>query len=274
MKLLYQIADMSRQALHKSNKRMVERCVHQHQIFEQADAIRKEHPGVGCRKMGRALRKPGWGRDKLEQLLLNGGYRVIYRRRFVKTTQRQSIFHYPNLIEGNNVDGVNQVVQTDITYYRVKDRFYYMTFIKDIYSRRILGYNVSSSLHASSNVKALKMMLTQRKEHSLLQMIHHSDKGSQYISKPYLKLLQDNKIRISMCDAAWQNAYAERLNRTIKEEYLDGWSIKNYEELKRSVRKAVKHYNEKRQHQSLQWNSPINFERQHQEKEKYIELMG
>lgn len=274
MKILYQVAGMSRQALHQSNKRTHFRCVQHEKIFEQANAIRKEHPGEGCRKMARVLRKPGWGRDKVEQLLLDQGYRIIYRRKFVKTTQRQLIFNYPNLMEGKKVDGINQVVQTDITYYRVRDRFYYLIFIKDIYSRRILGYSVSSSLHAQSNVNALKMMLAQRKGHSLLELIHHSDKGSQYIYHPYLKLLTDNQIRISMCDAAWQNAYAERLNRTIKEEYLNHWSINSYKQLKTLVRKAVRHYNEKRPHQSLQWTSPVNFEKQRPAGKKFIELMG
>jgi transposase InsO family protein len=262
MKVFYAVAGMTRQALHKGNKQASYRHLQHQKFFEQADEIRKAHPGVGCRKMARQLRQPGWGRDKLERLLLDKGYRVIYQRRFVKTTQRQLLFHYPNLMEAKRVDGINQVVQTDITYYRVKDRFYYLTFLKDVYSRRIVGYCVSRTLHAIANLKALKMLLTTRRNDNLTELIHHSDKGAQFIYRPYLKLLAENNIRISMCDAPWENAYAERLNRTIKQEYLDGWQINNFQQLQRSVKRAVAHYNEKRSHQSLNWNTPVNFERQ------------
>lgn len=259
MKDLYAIAGISKQAIHqhehrRSNLRSVE-CG----VYAQADMLRKAHPRAGCRKMAMELRCKGCGRDKTEKLLLKGGYRVKYRPNYTKTTQQQRQYHYPNLIEGMELNNAHQVVQTDITYYRVKDRFYYLTFFIDVYSRYIGGYAVSKNLKAEANVRALKMLLQNRVyQHSGL--IHHSDRGTQFIDNEYLQLIKNNTIRISMCDAAWKNAYAERINRTIKEEYLDGWSINSFEQLKKCTRKAVHHYNENRKHLNLQQKTPKEYE--------------
>lgn len=202
-----------------------------------------------------------WGRDKIEGLLLENGYRLQFRRNFMKTTRRQQLLHFPNLIEGLELNDINQLIQTDITYYRVKGQFYYLTFIIDVYSRLITGFAVSRSLEAKANIEALKMMLKTRTGHQWTQFIHHSDKGVQYIEKGYRKLLYDNNIKISMCDQAWQNSYAERINKTIKEEYLYKWKINNFKDLKKSVRKAINHYNHKRKHDHLNKLTPVAFEK-------------
>lgn len=260
MKELYPVAGISKQALHQSNRQWLQSQADEQKLFEKAHEIRKEHPGVGCRKMALQLRLQGWGRDKIEHVLLENGYRLKRRRRYMKTTTRQQLYRFPNLIEGLELNGMNQVIQTDITYYPVKSRFYYLTFIIDVYSRRITGFAVSKTLEAEANIRALKMMLRLRKSDSLAGLIHHSDHGSQYIEKRYLELLNKNHIRISMCDYAWQNPYAERINQTIKDEYLYKWKINNYPMLKKTVSRAVKHYNTKRTHKELNEMSPINFE--------------
>lgn len=211
--------------------------------------------------MAEDLRCRQWGRDKIEELLLQNGYRLRFRRNFMKTTCRQHLFHFPNLIEGLELNDINQLIQTDITYYRVKGQFYYLTFIIDVYSRLISGFAVSKNLEAKANIEALKMMLKTRADYQWTQVIHHSDKGVQYIEKQYRKLLYDNNIRISMCDQAWQNSYAERINKTIKEEYLYKWKINNFRDLKKSVSKAVQHYNNKRKHDNLNKLTPVAFEK-------------
>lgn len=261
MKDLYQVAGVSKQALHQSVKATIKRQLQQHKIFEAAKAIRKEHPAAGCRKMALDLRSKGWSRDKIEQLLLRAGYRVYHKPNYLKTTHRQHRYHCANLIEGLELNGINQVIQTDITYYRVAGRFYYLTFIIDVYSKVIGGYSVNRTLHADGNIKALKMFIARRGHLGLSKMIHHSDKGSQYIDAEYVNLIKENNITMSMSDQAWQNAYSERINRTIKEEYLDGWRIKSYAQLKIAVQRAVTHYNSKRRHQNLQWESPFTFEK-------------
>ena len=261
MKDLYAVVGISKQAVQQYHMRQLKASKVTCKFFEQADLIRREHPRSGCRKMAMDMVCKGWGRDKIENLLLGNGYRVCYPVNFCRTTKSQHQLYFPNLIEGLELNKINQVVQTDITYYRIGEKFYYLVFIIDVYSRRIVGYAVNKTLEAEGNIKALKRMFTIRQNDSLENMIHHSDKGSQYIDQIYLKLLKARDIRISMCNEAWENAYSERINKTIKEEYLDGWDITDFATLCRLTRKAVHHYNFKRRHQSLTWQTPIEFER-------------
>jgi transposase InsO family protein len=171
------------------------------------------------------------------------------------------------LIEGLELDNINQVIQTDITYYFVSGRFYYLTFIEDIYSKRITGYHIGKNMQAEGNISALEMALKTRKGTCLKGLIHHSDRGKQFIDKEYRKLLADNTIQMSMCKQAQENAYVERLNRTIKEEYLYAWTINDYRSLVKSVNKAVKLCNEARPHKSLKMMSPNQYE-------EYIRSLG
>lgn len=261
MKEVYKVAGISKQALHQHRNRSLQKAAEASGFFERADKIRKDHPGVGCRKMAKQLRLKGWGRDKVEQLLLGNGYRLYYPRNYARTTYSQTDIYYPNLIEGLELSGINQVVQTDITYFKAAERFYYIVFLIDVYSRRIVGYSVNKSLEAKANIGALKMMLKNRKGQNLAGMIHHSDRGRQYIDKEYRKLLNDNAMTPSMCKAAWENAYTERVNRTIKEEYLNKWEIGDYPTLVKYLKKAVQHYNTQRKHEGLADTIPIEFEK-------------
>lgn len=184
----------------------------------------------------------------------------MYPPNYTRTTYSQRQLYFPNLIEGLQINDINKVLQTDITYYHLGSKVYYLVFIIDIYSRKIVGYATSKTLKAEGNINALKMFLRNRKGCVIKGAIHHSDKGGQHIDQDYRKLLKDNEIEMSMCGQAWENAYTERINRTIKDEYLRGWKIKDYEQLRRAVSKAVTHYNIKRRHQSLNWQTPVQFE--------------
>src|SRR5204863_2447443 len=115
---------------------------------------RKDHPGAGCRTMANDLKCNGWGRDKIEQLLLSNGYRLHFPVNYTRTTYSQTDVYYPNLIEGLELTKINRVVQTDITYFRAGERFYYIVFLIDVYSRRIVGYAVNKTLEAEGNIKA------------------------------------------------------------------------------------------------------------------------
>ena len=260
MKDVYEVAGISKQAVHQYRRRSLQKAATAYQFFEQADKIRKDHPGAGCRRMSKELQCKGWGRDKIEQLLLSNGYRLHYPVNYVRTTYSQTDVYYPNLIEGLELTEINRVVQTDITYYRAGKKFYYVVFLIDVYSRRIVGYAVNKTLEAEGNIKALRMLFKTRKGHDLSKLIHHSDRGSQYIDQEYRQLLKNNGITPSMCKAAWENAYTERVNRTIKEDYLDRWPIKDYKTLSSSVDRAVKHYNNKKTHEGIGNKSPVQFE--------------
>jgi putative transposase len=262
MKAVYEVAGITKQALHKHGAYRLKRDLKAQELFEQADTIRAEHPVVGCRKMALDMVCKGWGRDKIEELLLFNGYRVCYPPNYHRTTDQRKEFYYKNLIEGLELTNINQVVQTDITYYRIKEKFYYLSFIIDVYSRRIVGFAASKTLQAEGSIKALKRMIELRGATNLTELIHHSDRGTQYIANEYRRLLKDNHITPSMCNAAWENAYSERINRTIKEEYLNGWEISSYKSLTKRLKQAVNHYNLKRRHSSLCRKSPVAFERE------------
>jgi len=257
----YEIADISRQALHKHLNRKLIRMAQEDSIISMARELRKEHPMMGCRKMFYALMPQTWGRDRFELLLLSKGFRVKYAPNYIRTTESQRKYVFPNLTMGMELTNVNQLWATDITYYSVGETFYYLTFIEDVYSRRILGYFASNSLRAEANIRALKMAFLVRKQYVFPKLIHHSDRGSQFIDEDYLELIKKGKITLSMCIEAWENPFAERINGIIKNEYLKYQSIKNLNELKQQLKCAVDSYNYRRPHWSLPNKlSPVNFE--------------
>jgi len=230
------------------------------ELVTQVDILRSGHPGCGLAKAYDTLRPDFIGRDRFTAIFGEMGYRIKPPKNFIKTT-RPGAYVYPNLIEGRIVDGINQVVQSDVTYIFAKDQFYYAVFIIDIFSKRIVGYQVSDHMRATANLKAFRQLVKLRGSLNLGNLIHHSDRGSQYSCKAYCKLLKDNKCLISMDLCAQQNAYAERVNGIIKNEYLTYWPINDLVTLKRKVKLAVKHYNFERIHRHLPDKlSPVQFE--------------
>ena len=219
-------------------------------FIAQADLLRKAHPGCGVAKIYDTL-KPNWiGRVNGVKLLYSYGFKLQKRVNYKRTTFSVSS-PYHNLIEGMLVTNKNQVWQSDITFIWVGERFYYLVFIIDIYTKQIVGYSVSDNMRTACNLKALHQAFRSQKGKDLSGLVHHSDKGSQYADHRYRKQLEDRGIWISMGMMAQANAYAERLNGIIKNEFLNKWSIKNFVQLKQRVKKAVDHYNNKRIHRHL-----------------------
>jgi len=226
------------------------------QFIDKAEALREDHPEIGCRKIALMIRQPGSGRDKTEALLMKSGFRIIYPPNYTKTTHSVRFRQFTNLIEGLVLRGINKVVQTDITYLWVKDRFYYLVFIIDVYSRFITGFHAGCSMEVEANIEALRMMIQLRGKENLKGLIHHSDRGSQYNCKQYLGMLKEHGIKVSMCNEAWENAYTERINRTIKHEYLRHRNIDCLSTLKREMKRSVNLYNKNRPHWSLPQQMP------------------
>ena len=230
------------------------------QLIIEVDLLRSEHPGCGVEKMYHTLKPSFIGRDQFISYMMELGYRVQKPKNFIKTTI-PAHYKYPNLIEGSVVTDVNQVWQSDITYIQIGENYHYLVFIIDVYSRRIIGYQASDHLRASANVKALQMAYKLRSKKRFENLIHHSDRGSQYISAKYTKMLVEHGIKISMGSQAIDNPYAERVNGTIKNEFLKYWNIKSLNDLKSKLKKAVDYYNNERMHNSLpQGKTPVQFE--------------
>lgn len=255
---------ISRQAVNQYQRRQLVFDARLLELVAEAWALRKQHPGCGVEKMYYALKPSFIGRDRFVTIMMDAGFRLKRPKSSRRTTYAGRI-RYPNLIMGMPVAAPFMIWQSDITYILVGDKFYYAVFIIDVYSKKIVGYKVSQTMRANANVWALAMAL----RGCPAPRIHHSDRGSQYSSHEYVSLLKDQNVKISMGLKPQENAYAERVNRTIKEEYLDYWKAKTYEQLIRQMKRAVDHYNQKRPHDHLKKMTPAYFEMQCQTNPKF-----
>ena len=244
MNQFYNLLGMSRQNVSQCLNRAAIKSVAAKRVLDLARDIRKDHPKMGCRKMVlKSNTEMPLGRDQCEKILLSNGFRVQFPPNFHRTTYSVGKLYHPNLIEGLTIDGLDQVWQTDITYFEVNNSFFYLVFILDIYSRRIIGWSIDSSLWAQANQRALQQAINLRGGDPLPGLIHHSDRGGQYIDRDYTGQLAKYKIAPSMCKYAWQNDYCERVNGTIKNEYLKNWTISDFNQLNKAMFKAVDLYN-------------------------------
>ena len=252
---LYGSIGISKQAVLQYEKRQLVFDANLLQLIAEADDLRTEHPGCGVEKMYYTLNPDFIGRDRFIETMMPLGYRLKTKKNYKRTTMAGKLY-YPNLIKGLKVNKPGVIWQSDITYIPLGNRHDYAVFIIDVYTKKIVGYSLTDHMRATANVNALKMAL---KQHHAPE-IHHSDRGSQYTYKSYVELLRANNTKISMATSAQDNAYAERINRTIKEEYLDYWKPTNFNQLKRMTKKAIDNYNNKRIHNHLDRTNPLKFE--------------
>jgi putative transposase len=264
MEKICRLFGMSRQANYQYFKNRV--CVQrEHElIVKQVQDIRRSHPRLGTRKLFYLL-QPFFedhdikmGRDSLFNLLASAGMLVRRRQRKVNTTYSQHwLRKWPNLTRGYQLDGPNQLWVSDITYWRVSGSFLYISFVTDAYSRKIVGYNLSTQLDMVSSRHALLMALETLSEIPF-NLIHHSDRGTQYCSMEYIRLLHKHGIKVSMTENGdpKENAIAERLNGIIKEEYLNRYKPKSFDQAMFLLKRSVNLYNEKRPHLSINLSTP------------------
>lgn len=165
-------------------------------------------------------------------------------------------YKYKNIIKDVEVTRPNQVWASDITYIRTVKGFCYLALITDMYSRKIVGYDLSDSLELNGCVRALHKALYQSK--NIDGLIHHSDRGIQYCSNVYTQILKRNKIDISMTEEnhCYENALAERVNGILKDEFYLDQTFTNIAHAKRATKNAINLYNEIRLHLSLDYKTP------------------
>lgn len=251
---------MSKQSFHQRLDRQLIIFQEQEQLLVLIKQIREDHPRMSSRQMYRLLRPRHMGRDRFEMFCFERGYKIAVKKSFHRTTNSLGVTRFKNLLSEIELNGINQAWVSDITYYRIGETFYYLTFILDVYSRLIVGYSVSQDLLTSSTtIPALKIALKTRKIGNGL--IFHSDGGGQYYCKEWLHLTSEYQIKNSMGVDVYENPYAERINGIIKNDYLVGYGPANYSELVKMTTKAVLKYNSEKPHGSIGNITPLEYER-------------
>lgn len=261
MKMIYLICNISKQGHHQAIAKLKRQLEKEVLYIRAMEEVREIHPGMGLRTMYEMLQPEGIGRDNFIALGLREGFRLQNKEKETRTTYSVKCHQYTNLLVGRRFTDVNQLWSSDITYFHCAGIFYYIFLIMDVYSRRIVGYSLANNMRAENNVEALRMALTMRGITDYKQqLIHHSDKGSQYASDAYIQALESFGIRISMCDEVYENTHIERINGTVKNQYLERMAINSYEELKRKLSQVIDTYNTHRPHQSLNRMTPFEYE--------------
>jgi len=263
MNMLYKVLGITKQAFHQNMDRQIVVLSEQKQLLILIYQIREDHPTMGARDMYFKLCPESMGRDAFELFCKAEGLMSSTVRDFRRTTDSTGVIRFENKIEGLELYRVDQVWQTDITYYEVDGRFYYITFVIDGFSRRIVGYSVSQRLLTlHTTIPALKMAITLRKRARREEnpLIIHSDGGGQYYSKDFLELTSSYNITNSMCEYAWENGKAERVNGVIKNNYLRHRTINTFDTLGKEVDRSVYLYNNDKPHIKLHRKTPVGFE--------------
>lgn len=262
---------VSKQAYYKHDDRLMQRLAREAFVVEFVKDVRRKDPGIGGNKLWLMYtrcfgeeNRVGYNRfyDIIEQY----GLKVRKRKRRVSTTDsRHDLPLYPNLVKSLIPTRPCQLIVSDITYVPLwtdpidgEYKFCYLSLVTDYYTKEIIGYSVGDTLETKHTLKALEMALGHYGGNDLSGLIHHSDRGVQYASYAYTERLRGHGIGISMTENGnpKDNAVAERVNNTIKNELLKGMSFFTVDEVKAALRTAVDFYNNERPHLSLDGMTP------------------
>ena len=266
------LAGVTRQAFYKRDEgALYQRLTLEQFVVQFVLETREKDPKIGTDKLWRMYQRRfsdeyRVGRDAFRSIMHERGLNLRRRMRAVRTTDsRHNLPTYPNLVKSVIPLRPNHIWVSDITYIEIEDpsspqgySFVFLTIIMDAYSKRILGWYVAPTLEAAYSIKALKMALKTLPEGFSDTLIHHSDRGTQYASSAYINVLKANNIVPSMTENGnpKDNAMAERINSTVKNELLHGKTFTSLRQVTGALRKAVEFYNSERPHSSLDWHTP------------------
>lgn len=243
-------------------------------IKNQMEQIALKFPRYGYRRITKELVRRGFSINHKPVLRIMSENDLLckHKKKFVVTTDsNHDLKIYPNLLRFKNQNGeweklavtnINQVWVSDITYIPLTTgRFVFLAVVLDIYSRRIVGWNVGENLSTELIVLALQMAINERKPPAGL--IHHSDRGVQYASYEYTDILKTDNFLISMSRKGnpYDNAVCESFNKTLKWDEVKLNEYDSYFEAKLHIDNFIKViYNGERLHSSLDYRTPDEFE--------------
>lgn len=262
--LLCGLFGKSRNAYYEKSFYVSEQIQNQVIVLDLVNMFRSEMPRVGTRKLyhllSPILNQQGikMGRDTLHNLLLDHGLVIRKRKKYAQTTYSNHwLRKYPNLIKEFEANTSEQLWVSDITYIRLMDKFSYLSLITDAYSRKIIGYHLSRSLDHVGCLIALEMALSSRVNNNS-KLIHHSDRGVQYCSANYVKLLKSSNISVSMTESGspYENAQAERINGILKSEFGLDEVFPKHKIAVNHVANSIRIYNNRRPHASCDYLTP------------------
>jgi transposase InsO family protein len=235
----------------------------QEQVIQQIHDVLGDFAYYGYTRVTKELKDRGhnYNHKRIYRIMGENFLLQVRKKSFVpKTTNsNHNLMVYTNEIKHlSPVISPYTVWVSDITYVWVGDKFAYLALVMDQSSRKIVGWHMDTALHRSLCIKALEMATA----HNIIPKYHHSDRGVQYCSRDYIKILKNHNIIPSMADVgvSVDNPYAESLNRSIKVEEVYMNAYESFEEAKDSIQKYIEVYNTKRLHSSLGYISPVQFE--------------
>ena len=233
------------------------------------DAIQRialTHRDHGYRRITALLQRAGFvvGEEKVRRRLQLDNLLAVRRRKFAVTTDSNHRFRvHPNLAESLELTATNQLWVADITYIRLRREFVFLAVVLDAFSRKAIGWELGRSLETKLPLAALEAALTSR--HPQPGLVHHSDRGTQYASREYVKRLEACGAHLSMSRPArpWENGKCESFIKTLKREEVDARRYATFAELRDHVGEFIEQiYNQVRLHSALRYRSPNEFEQE------------